>query len=127
MDDEDPMAYLNKMKAHMAEMETLASVGDEALQAAINAKESMERIDEMLAESPEKDRSENKPPPGLSPQEEMEWWNNRIAYLSRDITGNSDDKPSAKSVARCGSKKCEDSDDKIVYNSERKYDRSYKK
>mmetsp|Transcript_22560 Transcript_22560/g.32978 ORF Transcript_22560/g.32978 Transcript_22560/m.32978 type:complete len:119 (-) Transcript_22560:186-542(-) len=88
MADEDPMAYLNAMKAKMAHMEELQTVGDEALAAAANAKESMERIDAMLsepAETKQSSSSSNKPPPGLKPDEEVEWWNRRIAALSGDV------------------------------------------
>jgi hypothetical protein len=126
MDDEDPMAYLNKMKAQMAQLEVMQSVGDEAIQAAISAKESMERIDAMLEESPEKDRSSNRPPPGLSPEEEVEWWNNRIAFLSRDVSaGDSSDSKSAK-PERVSSSKLDNSDAK-EYKSDSKGDKSYKK
>jgi hypothetical protein len=125
MDDEDPMAYLNKMKAQMAQLEVMQSVGDEAIQAAISAKESMERIDAMLEESPEKDRSSNRPPPGLSPEEEVEWWNNRIAFLSRDVSaGDSSDSKSAK-PERVSSKL--DNSDAKEYKSDSKGDKSYKK
>lgn len=120
------MTYLNKMKAQMAQLEVMQAVGDEAIQAAISAKESMERIDAMLEESPVKDRSSNRPPPGLSPEEEVEWWNKRIAFLSRDVSVQDSSDSKCTEPDRSYARKQDGSDSKD-YKLDTKYDKSYKK
>ena len=82
------MEYLNKVRAQMETLKVTQAAGDEALVAASNAKDSMERIEVMLT-SREDDgdrRAKNQPPPGLSPEEEQDWWTARIAFLSKPVS-----------------------------------------
>jgi hypothetical protein len=97
-EDEDPMAFLNKMRAKVDTLTLNQDAGNEALIAASNAKESMERIESLLTsrEDEEDRKSRNQPPPGLSAEEEQEWWTARIAFLSKPVSENyTDSSPSA--------------------------------
>jgi hypothetical protein len=103
-DEEDPMEYLNKMRAQMESMKVNQAAQEEAhndaLVAASNAKESMDRIENLLTprDTDGSDhRAKNQPPAGLSPEEEQEWWTNRIAFLSKPVSETYDD-PSSSSA-----------------------------
>lgn len=94
-DDDDGMDYLNKMRKKLASIQTVAN-DEEALQSvAINARERMNRIEELLAE-PIHDAKPTTPPPGLTPQEEVEWWNKKIASLSGSVSADADSKCSPR-------------------------------
>jgi hypothetical protein len=100
-DEEDPMEYLNKVRAQMDTLKLNQAAGDEALVAASNAKDSMDRIESMLTsrEDEGERKARNQPPPGLSAEEEQEWWTKRIAFLSKPVseayTDTADSKGSA--------------------------------
>ncbi len=61
-------------------------LSDLAMQAILNARASMSRIDDLLATpvDPIKSRDLSEPPVGLSAEEELEWWQARIATLSSE-------------------------------------------
>lgn len=87
-DEEDPMEYLNKVRAQMDTLKMNQAAGDEALIAASNAKDSMDRIEVMLT-SREDDgdrKRRNQPPTGLSAEDEQAWWAARIAFLSKPVS-----------------------------------------
>jgi hypothetical protein len=56
----------------------------EVLSTADFVKEKIKSIEAMLSE-PTKNISDNVPPKGLSAEDEVLWWNNRIAHLSQPI------------------------------------------
>jgi len=57
----------------------------EALQlATANARERMDRIEALLAE-PIHESKPTMPPAGLSPDEEVKWWNRKISSLSGSL------------------------------------------
>mmetsp|Transcript_13976 Transcript_13976/g.23145 ORF Transcript_13976/g.23145 Transcript_13976/m.23145 type:complete len:132 (-) Transcript_13976:265-660(-) len=103
-DDEDPMAYLNKVRAQMDTLKLNQEAGDEALIAASNAKDSMERIESMLTsrEDEGERKARNQPPPGLSAEEEQEWWAARIAFLSKPVSENYEDVSSSADAKATG-------------------------
>ena len=102
------MEYLNKVRAQMESMKMTQEAGDEALIAASNAKDSMDRIESMLTSREEDEgdrRARNQPPPGLSAEEEQAWWTARIAFLSKPVSESYADSSSSadsKVVAGAG-------------------------
>ena len=61
-------------------------LSDLAMQAILRARASISRIDDLLAApaEPINRKDTNEPPMGLSAEEELEWWQTRIAALSSD-------------------------------------------
>jgi hypothetical protein len=100
-DEEDPMEYLNKVRAQMDTLKLNQAAGDEALVAASNAKDSMDRIESMLTsrEDEGERKARNQPPPGLSAEEEQEWWTKRIAFLSKPVSETYTDTADSKGSA----------------------------
>ena len=92
-EDEDPMEFLNKMRAKVDMLTIDNEAGNEALVAASKAKDSMDRIETLLTSREDEDERKvrNQPPPGLSPEEEQEWWTARIAFLSKPVSENYSD------------------------------------
>jgi len=80
-DDEDPMAFLAKMKGKIA---GLTDEGETMHQLAQSTRERMDHIDSLLSEPVSVETGMSGPPPGLTGEEEVQWWNKRIADLSRD-------------------------------------------
>lgn len=71
-----------------------------AAAALLNAKASMDRINGLLAREaePPPAAASTGPPPGLSPEQEVQWWNDKISTLSSD----SDKKSAVVSASQCG-------------------------
>lgn len=77
-----------------------------------NAMASVSRINDLLAQSaqPAPSSEPPKPPPGLTPEQEVQWWNEKIAMLSNDadkkgglvVTGQSSVSTDMKGGARKG-------------------------
>ncbi len=93
-DNDDPMEYLNKVRAQMETLKLNEIANEEALIAAANAKNSMDRIENMLSSREDDDDeriAKNRPPPGLTAEEEQDWWTARIAFLSKPVSETYDD------------------------------------
>jgi hypothetical protein len=61
------------------------SLADIAAAALLNARASMDRINSLLTqETSSATTTTEKPPPNLTPEQEVEWWNQKIATLSSD-------------------------------------------
>ena len=124
--DEDPMEYLNQVRAKMSTLKDNQEAGEEAIVAASKAKESMERIENMLSSTENEDSgrsTSNQPPPGLTPEEEQQWWSDRIAFLSKPVSESYSDPAGSKQCQRkdVASKKGSDEDDeKYSYKNHRK-------
>jgi hypothetical protein len=85
-------------------------LADLAAAALMNAKASMSRIDEILSAPSEDKRSASSssssaagPPPGLTPEQEVQWWQSKIASLSSNadskaVVPSKDAKPTVKKV-----------------------------
>ena len=89
-DGNDPMAYLKMMRLKTAEiLDQLDGTQEHVLTARRYAEE------DEIAEPPKRDAATlgDLPPEGLSPEEEVEWWRQKVAALSVDI-GKADEKSS---------------------------------
>ena len=105
MSDDDPMAYLNAMRGKLAGLNAASEASLSAAEVASKAYDRMDRIEELLAakpENPDKKKSASAPPAGLSADEEVMWWKNKIASLSGDMSAqdkeNTNNSPDSKGV-----------------------------
>lgn len=108
-DTDDPMEFLKQMRGKIDAIKSVSNSNQEEAAVLANARERMDRIDALLAE-PIHESKPTMPPPGLSPQEEVDWWNRKIASLSGTVSAQADPKPvaseslSAKSAYKYSSK-----------------------
>mmetsp|Transcript_20205 Transcript_20205/g.20307 ORF Transcript_20205/g.20307 Transcript_20205/m.20307 type:complete len:113 (+) Transcript_20205:136-474(+) len=107
--DEDPMAFLNKMRNKIDAIKTISEEQSEEAAVIASARDRMDRIDALLAEPVPHESKPTKPPAGLGPQEEVEWWNKKIASLSGPVTDEAQAKErSSSSVSYKSSSKSYD-------------------
>eukprot|EP01036_Dinobryon_divergens_P008313 gene8313-11099_t len=81
-DEDDPMEFLNKMRGKINAIKSISEEQEGEAAVIANARKRMDRIDALLAEPVVHESKPTAPPPGLSPQEEVDWWNRKIASLS---------------------------------------------
>ena len=90
--DEDPMDFLNKMRGKLSAIQSITEDQQKEVDLIANARKRMDKIDELLADVPVTKQKPTLPPPGLTPDEEVTWWNNKIASLSGNVSDSSESK-----------------------------------
>ncbi len=98
------MSKCSKDESEEVDEDTINAIRLATEKAAKDVRNLMKNVDSILAEPKAEEKyPENRPPQGLSPEEEVAWWNSRIEELSRPVASD-----------RNGESKCKDSEDKYA-------------